>query len=161
MPRMPYSARNKIIVSLEQGTKSWAELLNSTGLSKAALSTNLKTLTQELIVSSKVDESRKPRVAVYEIEKDFLEVREQLEEFLSGEKTRIAEFEEPGKMTPESKKRVWMVANCMRLLQIALFKIYGLPPEPNLYVGVFKQKGGKLFLSIKQPSQEDRERFKL
>jgi DNA-binding HxlR family transcriptional regulator len=161
MPRMPYSARDKIVAGLKEGPKSWAELLNSTGLSKAALSTNLKVLTQELIVSSKVHESRKPRTAVYEIEKDFLEVREQLEQFLSGEKTRIAEFEEPGKMAPESRKRVWMVANCMRLLQSALFKIHGLQPESNLYVGVFKQKDGKLLLSIKQPSQEDRKGLRL
>jgi DNA-binding HxlR family transcriptional regulator len=92
---MPYSARDKIIASLKEGPKSWAELSSSTRLSKAALSNNLRVLVQELIVSSEVDESRKPRMTIYEIEKGFLELREQLEQFLSGERIGTAEFEEP------------------------------------------------------------------
>jgi hypothetical protein len=51
---------------------------------------------------------------------------------------------------------MWMVVNCTRLLHSALLKILGLPHEVSMYVGVFKQKDGKLRLSVRKPSQEEK-----
>ena len=161
MPRMPYSARKKIVASLRKGSKTWGELLDDTGLSKAALSTNLKALIQELVVSTQVDASKKPPATVYKLEKAFLDFKERENQFLSGERIEKVTFEESGKMTTESKKRVFMIANCIKSAHSALFKMLSLPPELNLYVGIFRGKDGKLLLSIKQPTEKDRERLKI
>jgi predicted transcriptional regulator len=158
---MPYNARNKIIASLEKGPKTWAGLLESTGLSKAAVSTNLKVLIQELVVTAEVDTSTKRPSTVYKIEKAFLVFKEHLNQFLTGTVTQKVDFQEAGKMALESKKRVWMVANCIKSAHSTLFKMFSLPPESNLYVGVFKQEDGKLLLTIKQPSDEDQRRLKI
>jgi len=64
-------------------------------------------------------------------------------------------------MTAESKKRVWMIANCIKSAHSTLFTMLGLPSEANLYVGVFKRTDGTLTFSIKQPSEKDQERLKI
>jgi len=67
MPRKPYNASEKIIESLEKGRKNWSELLRETGLSKAALSTNLKNLIGKSIVTTEVNSSARPPTTIYVI----------------------------------------------------------------------------------------------
>ncbi len=53
MPRMPYSASNRINEAFREGPRSWAELIDATRISKAALSANLRRLITEGLVQRK------------------------------------------------------------------------------------------------------------
>jgi len=64
---MPYSARDRIVKSLRERPKSWSDLLKDTELSKAALSTNIRKLIQELVVATDIDASKRPPLTVYKI----------------------------------------------------------------------------------------------
>ena len=134
--------------------------------SRTTFNKYLKKLINLGSVKKEQDPRHKRGVIIYktkegEYEKAILELSDRLTRVLSREKIEKVEYEEPGKMTAESEKRVWVVANCIKAAHSALFQMLGLPSEANLYVGVFRRKDGTLTFTLKQPSEEDQERLKI
>ncbi len=65
MPRRKVDAKKKILESLVKESRSWSDLLRDTGLSKAALSTHLRTLIDESIIITSADTSTRPPTTIY------------------------------------------------------------------------------------------------
>ncbi len=86
MPRMPYDAKEKIINGLKEGPKSWKELLKTTGLSKAALSTNLNNFLDNSVVCTEVDANKRPPKTIYKINSKMLSSWRTLQPIRSAKK---------------------------------------------------------------------------
>lgn len=87
-------------------------------------------------------------------------VAEELRKFSETEISEV-ELDAPGKSNKVSEDRRLMIAGIVDSAKKILLEMLGLPPEANLYIGLFRQKDGTLVLSIRQPSGIQQRRLHL
>jgi|GEM_PF-4426764 len=87
-------------------------------------------------------------------------VAERLRDFSKMDLEKVG-FVGPGRSSEVSEERRWMVAGIVDSTKKILLRMLGLPPEANLYIGVFKQRDEGFILSIKQPSEKQQKRLRL
>lgn len=112
MPRRKIDARAKILESLAREPRSWSDLIKDTGLSKAALSTHLRTLIEKSLVITSADTSTRPPKTVYSPNVKAFLLRESKTLYSSG-KEKLEESKEEFRLFPEIGK--WVLKHPQKL----------------------------------------------